>query len=92
MRNVNANQLKTCIFITWDEFERIASDIFRAKVKPYSTYEGLELVFKDEDYDDDMTQEEINEKFAKYYDVKKVTSVHIDDCDYCGVWVAYKND
>ena len=31
------------------------------------------------------------EKLGEYFDVQ-ITSIHIDDCDYVGVWIVYKEE
>lgn len=85
MKNVNKYQLKKCIFLTLDEYEVILKKLFGNNVKmdfdSYGTYLWCEK---------EIAQEEIYRKIAKYFDVKQVTSTHIDDCDVVGVWIVYK--
>ena len=55
----------------------------------YVTYttEGLDICTNEDVIDID----ELHKGLAKYFDVKEVTSVHIDDCDFIGVWVVYRD-
>ena len=87
MKNVRENQLKTCIFLTTEELEEIMGKIFDTKVIIHCSLEGAwyETPLKDLDIDDDTLCAELSE----YFDVN-VTSMHIDDCEYVGVWVCYK--
>ena len=87
MKNVRENQLKTCIFLTTEELEEIMGKIFDTKVIIHCSLEGAwyETPLKDLDINDDTLCAELSE----YFDVN-VTSIHIDDCEYIGVWVCYK--
>lgn len=89
MKNVRENQLKKCILLTTEELEKLMSEIFETKVIVHCSLEGAwyETPLKDLDIDDDTLCTEL----SKYFDVN-VTSIHIDDCEYIGVWVCYKEE
>jgi hypothetical protein len=86
MKNVADYQLKKCIFLTAEGFENVVKEIYPDnEVEVEYSMDGL-TVDVDGDCPDD---EDLHKKLADYYDVAKVTSVHMDDCDYIGVWIAY---
>ncbi len=79
MKNVREYQLKKCIFMDYDMFKREANMIFGNNVVVECDYEGISI-----DCDGDIL-----EKLSEYYGVE-VTSIHIDDCEVIGVWIAYR--
>lgn len=85
MKNVKDYQLKKCIFMETEEFDRIIKTVFGNNYEAEFSLEGID-VSSDED---GLTCEEINEGLSKYFDVE-VTFTHIDDCDNIGVWICYK--
>lgn len=87
MKNVRESQLKKCIFLDIEEFESIIQNVFGNGVTVDSTLEGLDIY----DEFDNIEFGNICMSLAEYFDVKEVTSFHIDDCDYVGVWIAYKD-
>ena len=87
MKNVRPNQLKKCIFLTQTEMEEILSEILQKTVTVNVSLYGLEPCTED---DDDIDDGYMRQVLSEYFDVD-VTSIHIDDCDYVGVWVAYKS-
>lgn len=88
MKNVRENQLKKCIFVDSEEFTAIVQGLFENEnVDVTYTLEGLDICT-----DNDVVDVgELYEGLTKYFDVKEVTSVHIDDADFIGVWVVYKD-
>lgn len=92
MRNVNESELKKCIFKTPDDFQRDIRSIFGVNARVEYSLEGIDIIYEQdehsEDFIEDPTQSEVIEKLSKYYDVQ-VSSYHIDDCDYCCVWICY---
>lgn len=89
MKNVADYQLKKCIFLTAEEFENVLKEVYPDnEVNVNYDMDGITVDIDDESSDpsDDL---ELLEKLANYYDVADVTSVHMDDCDYIGVWIAY---
>ena len=89
MKNVNEYQLKKCIFLTAEEFENVVKEIYPDnEVEVDYDMDGITVNIDDESSDpsDDL---DLLKNLATYYDVAKVTSVHMDDCDYIGVWIAY---
>lgn len=86
MRNVRLDQLKKCIFLTQTELENILSEILQKTVTVNISLYGLEPCTED---DEDIDDYYMCQVLSEYYGVQ-VTSIHIDDCDYVGVWVVYK--
>lgn len=86
MKNVRPDQLKTAIFLTQKELEVVLSEVLQktvtANISPY----GLGVGTEDEVVDDCG----LCDALSKHFDVR-VTSVHIDDYDYVGVWIIYKD-
>lgn len=88
MRNVREKQLKKCIILDGDEFRYIVNQIIDIPVEVNYTYDGIEI-YPATDTNKEIT--DIETLLAKYFDVKEVTSLHIDDCDTIGVWIVYKD-
>lgn len=86
MRNVTEYMIKTSIVIPSDAYSRIVDELFPG-FKVYFDLDGLYY----SDGRDDLEYEVLYAKLAEYFGVKKVTSVHIDDCDDIGVWITYKD-
>jgi hypothetical protein len=87
MKNVRENQLKKCIFLESEEFTDIIHEVLSPDVYVNFTIEGLDICTDDNVVDTD----ELHKALASYFDVKEVTSIHIDDCDFIGVWIVYKD-
>ena len=87
MKNVRENQLKKCIFLEAEEFNSIIRQAFGNNVNIEYSLEGVGIYTDDSE----ISFEEIAEALESYFDVYEVTSFHIDDCDYVGVWVVYKD-
>ena len=84
MKNLNGASLVTCIMIMQDDFDRLIKTLY-PNTNTEITYEldGITIYVNDENPSDLYT------KLAEYYDVKEVQSIHIDDAEYIGVWIAY---
>lgn len=92
MKNVNKYQKKTCIFLTLEEYEEVLTHIFGTTIVVHTDLDGIwyETCPSRADMIDDNFENSINNHLAKHYDVKEVTSVHADDCEKVGIWIAYK--
>jgi len=84
MKNVRENQLKKCIFLTDDEFKSVFAERF-------SKYEDVDVEIDAYEgiYFCGISNEEVYKNLSEYFDVE-ITSIHIDDCEYTGVWIVYK--
>ena len=86
IKNVFKEQLKRCVFLTDDEFKRI---LRQYDIEPEYSYDGITYI--DVKNQDDIANEDVCEMLSEYFNTK-VTSIHIDDCEYVGVWVAYREE
>lgn len=87
MKNVTKYMLKNCIFISLDDFIDIIHKTLGDGVNVEYSEEGITSICTDEDC---IYQEEINAALAKYFDVDRVTSCHIDGCEIPSVWICYE--
>lgn len=88
VKHVQANQLKTCIFIEGSKFEQTVKAILGDNISVTYDYDGI--TFHDNDNDDDeLDTAYIYSKLSEYYGIN-ISSIHIDDCDIVGVWICYK--
>lgn len=86
MKNIRTSQLKRAIFLDIDEFEGILTGLFGCSIHCEYGYDGIS-------YGEDAEEEEkVRTELAKYFDVKLITSIHIDDCEYIGVWIIYQDE
>lgn len=74
---------KTALFFTSDEFERLLPQ----GVVPHYDLDGLWF----DNLKENETDEDVYAYLEKELDVK-ISSVHIDDCDYVGVWLVLKGE
>lgn len=88
MKNVNENEIKKCIFKLIDNFERNVRNAFNGKVDVVINLEGI--YFKKLSTNELINERVIYRILSRYYDVSEITSIHVDDCDYTGVWICYK--
>ena len=93
MKNVKENQLKKCIIMAFDEYNKLIHDITDGLQKV--EYE-CGILWHDHTDKAETTEtyhnEDINETLSKYFDIK-VTSVHTDSHHGClGVWICYKEE
>lgn len=85
MKNIRMSNLKKCLFKTIDEFEKDIKIAFNEEIKVSCDYDGISFDNNGEYVD--FTN--ICKTLAVYYDVFSITSIHIDDCEYKGVWICY---
>lgn len=87
MQNISESNVKKSIFLLSDEFERILHHLFNDIEVTYSL-DGMSIDIGNDSIDTDV----LHDRLARYFDVEKVTSVHIDDCDMVGVWITFTGD
>lgn len=90
-KNTRPSQLKKCIFLECDEFERLVRSFYPEAIQPASliiefTLEGIGF-YSDEI---EVTDDDVREHLSKHYGVE-VTSFHLDDVDCPCVWICYKD-
>ena len=74
----------TSLVMAYDNFTRYIKSLIPEIEDVKYTYEGIDYIT-----DLDNIEEIVEETISK--DIKaEVTSIHIDDCDLAGVWIAYK--
>lgn len=90
MKNTKQNQLKKCICVSLDEFDKIIRTIFNEKAHVTCDYEGLSIDYAD-DTDGLFTDDhDVLAALSEYFDTD-VTSYHCDNCELnIGVWICYK--
>ena len=76
-----------CAFYTLPEFRELLNSLYDEPVYVDAALDGLYVGLGE----DDIPAEDLHARLAKALDVDVVTSVHIDDYEPCGVWVAYKD-
>lgn len=86
MKNVTESMLKTSIFMSSDDFTRLVTHLFPGVQVNY-TLDGISYYYEEDILDINI----LHAKLAGYFDVKEITSVHSDNCDYIGVWITYKD-
>lgn len=89
MQNVRDLQKKTCLILTRTEFDEVIDSIYDGEVETHYSLDGISLNYTDDERE--FSYDVLHNDLANYFDVNKVTSVHIDDCDYTGVWIVYKD-
>lgn len=92
MKNVRPEMLKKCILILGDEYKRLVASLTKGKVEVEFCCDGIDYCQPDgvEWNDISYDGEGINAMLSDYFGVN-VTSVHMDTCDFPGVWVCYSN-
>lgn len=91
MRNVDEKMLKKCIFMPFEQYQKLVLNLTDGLKGVEHEIDGL--FYEDTDKaenSDTYWNEDVTETLSKYFDTT-VTSVHTDDCDYLGVWICYKN-
>ena len=90
MKNIKDNQLKKCIFMTFDEFKNLIEDVTDGLSTVEYECGGIFLSHTEKaEETDTYWNESITETLSRYFDVE-VTSFHSDDCDVIGVWICYR--
>lgn len=75
---------KKCMFILVDDFNKLlkkADILAEASVE----LDGISYYNDGEDWSDD----EVNLALGKFLGIE-ITSIHADDCEYPGIWIAYR--
>lgn len=88
MKNVRETQLKKCIFFLFDEFEYVLKKL---GITPYLGRYQIsysKMIDNDEEQVEDI---DVCAALSEYFDVN-VTSIHVDQLDRTGVWIAYEGD
>ena len=89
MKNVEKWQLKTCIFMDMDEFDEIIKNVISKDIiVTYGLVDGIYFENKNKP-EEFINERDIYKELAKYFDVKTITSIHIDDFDEIGVSICY---
>lgn len=87
MQNVRPAQLKTTIYLDLDEYKELVNTLFP---HTYVHCETDGLWYERDEGFPEFENEELYTAMAQYFNVSEVSSVHIDDCDFVGVWIVYK--
>ena len=88
MKNKERVSIKHCMFIMVDDFNELLHDIgINVDVSP--DLDGLTFYNINENESTDWDEDKIMSKLSEFFDVQ-ITSLHADDCDYPGIWIAYK--
>lgn len=79
-----------CKVLSADEFQSLLNEIYGTAVYAEYSSDGLYI---DQPIDDEGPVEisDLHERLAARLDVDEVTSIHIDDCEPTGVWIAFRN-
>ncbi len=80
---------KTCLCLASDEYDDLIDNLYPGKkIRVHYDMDGL---WYSSDIDDEWEKydDEVAEDIGKHLGID-VTSIHIDDCEYPGVWIVYK--
>lgn len=89
MKNITNAQLKKTVYLCADEFEDIVNSIYPS-TKVHFCNDGI--WYSREDNLPEFEDDALFEALATYFGVDTVASIHIDDCDYVGVWVVIEEN
>lgn len=87
MKNVKDCKLKKCIILQEEEYSNIIKELFG---KDTSVDYDIDGIYISNDNFPNLEYDEVYKRLSSYFDVQ-VTSVHMDDEDYTGIWVCYKD-
>lgn len=88
MKNVLEKQVKKCIELSPKEYRKIIKSIFGEEIEISFSSKGIWTG----DKDGKIFYEDICKGLAQYFDVSRVTDVHIDDCREISVWIVYEEE
>lgn len=90
-KNIKQNALKKCIFMSFNEFNRLVKNVLGSQYVATYDCEGVDVEVDPEleDIYSDPDHDYVLESLSNYFGVT-VTSYHADDCDCVGVWICYK--
>ena len=89
MKNITSTQLKNTVYLNADEFEDIVNSIYPS-TRVHFCNDGI--WYDREDNLPEFEDDALFEALAAYFGVARVASIHIDDCDYVGVWVVIEEN
>ncbi|MBQ7818527.1 MAG: hypothetical protein IJ341_02400 [Bacteroidales bacterium] len=90
MKNINPNQLKTCIYLSSEELEEILSEIYEQKISVHIALDGP--WYESENADLDIDNNDVINELSDYFDVEGI-SIHSDDgFEHPGIWIVYKEN
>lgn len=87
-KNIKGYPVKTCLFLTEEEFEEIFTEIFGEYDEDTNPVE-FEFDPCEGIYFCGIANEDVYSKLSEYFDVT-VTSVHSDGYSPVGIWIVYK--
>lgn len=90
MKNVKEQWKRNTLFLPLEEATDLISAVF--DVEDVVTHPDMDGIWFSSASDDEWSpsDHEICQKLSEYLDVT-VTSFHIDDCDFPGFWIVYKD-
>ena len=95
MKNLKNARLHSCILVAGDEFTKIIHETLGDNIHVKYGTDGIDIYTDDDSgmYDDINCVDTlaVHEALQEYFDVKKITSIHMDDCNWVGVWIVYTN-
>ena len=87
MASRNLGRRIVCRLFTSDEFRILLSHLYAgAQVYLDMSLDGITIAIGE----DECCPDDLDKRIAAALGVAEVTSIHIDDCDLPGVWVAVK--
>lgn len=92
MKNVRPYNLKTCIILTTDEYSNLIHQLLNHEYDVEYSYDGISYMPYDDGNEKEVDTDALYAQLAEHFGVNKVTSIHTDDCDICGVWICYTNE
>ena len=96
MKNLKSCQIIKSAILSMDEFEEAVKSATGCNVVPVCDIYGIHYTGSSEFYDAvfeagfEDEEEYIKHSLSEYFDIE-ITSIHMDDCDYSGIWIAFKD-
>lgn len=95
MKNIKKTELLTCIYKSYDDMLEEIKEMFGPTANINISSDGIDFTYEMEDFIFGETRslpfEELAKEMTQYYDVKEITSIHVDDCiEQPGIWICYK--
>lgn len=88
MKNVKEYQLRKCIIMDIEDFKKVFVNVFGEYEENINEID-VEIDINDGIYFCGISNEDVYMKLSMYFDTE-IISIHVDDCDYTGVWICYK--
>lgn len=89
MKNVENCRVKKCICMNPDDFEELIAKVISKDIEVQ--YCEIHVSFYDESIDEELDEFEVYDKLAKYFDVKKITFIELQECEIPDIWIEYKD-